>query len=87
MQDIKKADLCHVLRSRRSGEYVVKWFDVYGPLGMANIWGMDSVLESKCITIVLQKTRDPNVVRMPEWFIRDQRIRALKAYFEARLCT
>lgn len=64
----------------KKGNYRVDEFPVYGPIAMANIWGLDSVLESKCLTVVLQKSDDPTITRRPLMLDWDPRIKAIKHY-------
>ena len=63
----------------------VKEFSVYNPVALANIWGLESVLADRCITIVLQKSTEPRIINTPEMFGRDSRIAALQTYFEQSL--
>ena len=64
-------------------KYEVREYPVYIPVVLANVWGLDSVLEDKCITIVLEKSTDRRIINMPEFFDRDLRIKAIRAFFEA----
>jgi hypothetical protein len=47
-----------VYRSRRTedGNFTSEFFEVYGPKMLANIEGLESVLGSRCITIIMQRT-------------------------------
>ena len=49
-------------------EMVVEEFEVYRPVIMANIWGMDEVLGDRCITLILEKSDDPSKTRLTEDF-------------------
>ena len=52
-----------IKRMKKAGdEYVVEEFDIYTPICMANIWGMDEVLGDRCITIVLEKSNDLSTI-------------------------
>jgi hypothetical protein len=62
--------------------YKVRFFPVYGPICLANIWGLDSTLESRCITIVLQRTRSKRVIETPELFEQDRAIFAVRYFFQ-----
>jgi hypothetical protein len=46
----------------------VEEFELYTPIAMANIWGMDEVLGDRCITIILEKSNNPIVTKMAEDF-------------------
>lgn len=69
--------------NKKGGDkYEVKEYPVYIPVVLANVWGLDSVLEDKCITIILEKSTDPRIINMPEFFDRDPRIKAIRTFFE-----
>ncbi len=36
-------------------DYVVENFEVFRPIIMANIWGMEEVLGDRCLTLILEK--------------------------------
>ncbi len=69
-----------VLRVEGDKVKKVREFDVYGPIVLANIWGLDSVLEDRCLTIILQKTDNQAIIRIPEFFDLDPRIRAINRF-------
>lgn len=62
------------------GEIRIEEFPVYGPIAMANIWGLDSVLGSRCLTVVLQKSSNSKIIRTPEMYDWDPRIKAVREY-------
>ena len=49
-------------------EWQVERFDLYTPLAMANIWGMEEVLSDRCLVIRLDKTDDPTKTKLIEDF-------------------
>jgi len=49
-------------------EQVVEEFEVYRPITMANIWGMEEVLSDRCISLILEKSDDPAKTRLIEDF-------------------
>jgi hypothetical protein len=49
-------------------EMVVEEFEVYRPIVMANIWGMEEVLGDRCLTLILEKSNDPSKTRLIEDF-------------------
>jgi len=53
-------------------QQVVEEFEVYRPIVIANIWGMESVLGDRCINIVLEKSNNPKVTKMVEIFENDK---------------
>ncbi len=46
----------------------VEEFDVYRPIIMANIWGMDETLGDRCISLILEKSVKKGVVKLIEDF-------------------
>lgn len=49
-------------------EQVVEEFDVYRPIVLANIWGMESVLGDRCIPLILEKSNRKEVINLIEIF-------------------
>lgn len=47
-------------------EQVPEEFNVYRPIVMANIWGMEEVLGDRCITLVLERSNNPNITKLIE---------------------
>lgn len=47
-------------------EQVVEEFDVYRPIVMANIWGMEEVLGDRCITMVLERSDNVKITKLIE---------------------
>lgn len=62
----------------KSGGKVVKEYPVFMGLALANIWGLEPVLEDRCITIVLEKSKNKEITKIPEFFELDDRIAWIK---------
>ena len=68
-------------------EHVVTKHDVYRPIVMANIAGMDEVLGDRCISIVLEKSNNNSKINLIERFDYDENIKlVLNQFFWCRLC-
>ncbi len=65
-------------KSPEGEEYVVENFDVFRPICMANIWGMDEVLGDRCIQLFLEKTTLSQVSDLIEIFEIDPQIVKIK---------
>jgi hypothetical protein len=85
----KKGGVVERAEKNERGEIKVKTFPVYRVVGMANIYGMEDVLEGRCITIILERSLNPIITRIPELFDLDPDIQefkkmvdGLKAYTE-----
>ena len=58
--------------------YEVEGFDLYSPLVMANIWGMDDTVKDRCIVVHLDKSDNDTVTRLMEDFQNDENIQSVK---------
>jgi len=56
-------------------EMKVEEFEVYRPIIMANIWGMEEVLSDRAITLILEKSNDPLKTRLVEDFDENEVIK------------
>jgi len=61
-------------------EQVVEEFDVYCPIVMANIWGIEEVLGDRCIQCILERSNDPFFTKKMEIFDKDEDITTLKDF-------
>lgn len=59
-------------------DYEVEGFDLYSPLAMANIWGMDDTVKDRCIVIQLDKSDNQIVSRLMEDFNSEPEISSIK---------
>jgi len=65
----KKGTKVKRIKERRTPEGIVREvesFDVYRPIIMANIWGMEEVLGDRCITLILERSNNPKIIRLAE---------------------
>ncbi len=67
-----------LLVEESKGERVVKQLPVFLGVALANIWGLESVLEDRCITLILEKSKDPRITKIPEYFNLDDRFSTIK---------
>jgi hypothetical protein len=56
----------------------VEEFDVYCPIALANIWGMESVLSDRCISLVLERSNNRNITLLMELFENDEDVKEAK---------
>jgi len=72
--------------------YKIEEFNVYCPICLANIWGMENVLSDRCITLILEKSTNPQITRLMEIFDIDDDILDFKTEIssfnsiQCRLC-
>jgi hypothetical protein len=65
-------------RTEKGEQQVVEEFDVYRPILIANIWGMETVLGDRCLTLILEKSNKPQITNLIELFEHDERIQKTK---------
>lgn len=62
------------VKKEGSKDYEVESFDLFSPLVMANIWGMDDTVKDRCIVIHLDKSDNQRVTKLMEDFDNDDDI-------------
>ena len=62
--------------------YQIEEFNVFCPVALANIWGMDEVLGDRCLTLILEKSAKKEITRMIELFDFDEDIKKFKEFVE-----
>lgn len=74
---------------RRTGAFYVKEYNMYGPKCIANISGIEDVLEDRCITLIMKRTRNRIIANReidladPKWQeIRDKLYLLVLEHFE-----
>lgn len=74
-------------------DYEIEEFEPYRPIAMANIWGMEEVLEDRCLTLILEKSSNKAITMMVENFKEDFKIKttlttltSLNDINQCRLC-
>jgi len=53
-------------------------FNIYRPVAMANIWGMENVLADRCISLILEKSSKKKITRLIENFDNDMEFEEIK---------
>ena len=66
-------------KNPRTGQIYIEKFHVYRPISLANIDGLDDVLEDRCITILLERSNNREITRRVEMFEQDELIKAFKS--------
>ena len=66
---------------------VVEEFEVYRPIVLANIWGMESVLGDRCLSLILEKSNKKSVVNLIEIFSEEEIVkRTVEMLVRCSLC-
>jgi hypothetical protein len=60
-------------------EQVVERFEMFTPIAMANIWGMEDVLSDRCITLILEKSSDKLKTMLIENYALNELITKIKS--------
>jgi len=55
-------------KTEKGMEMVVEEFEVYRPILLANIWGMENVLGDRCIALILERSSKQNITNLVEIF-------------------
>lgn len=77
-----------VKRMKKQGEtQVIEEFEVYCPIAIANIWGMEEVLGDRCITLILEKSSVDRITKKIEDFEDCANILHIKSNFQCSLCS
>ena len=75
-------------KSLAGEELVAEEFEPYRPIIMANITGMEEVLEDRCITLILEKSSHPEKTRLTEDFESNSTIKyILQNMNQCSLCS
>jgi len=63
------------VNTKEGEKYEVETFDLYSSITMANILGMDEVLEDRCISLIIEKSDNQNITRLIEDFEENPQIK------------
>lgn len=73
-----KIERAKKVKTKDGEEYVIEAFEPYFPLTIANIYGIEEVLQDRAFTIVLEKSNNPLYTAIIENWDQREEIRALK---------
>lgn len=66
------------VKTKEGEEQIAESFELYTPVAMANIWGIEEVLQDRAITITLEKSGRDDVTKILEAFDKDDRFLDIK---------
>ena len=78
------------VKTKEGEEMAPESFDLYGPVGLANINGVEDVLADRALTLILEKSNDPIKTKLLEDFDKNDAFLDIKRTLEAircRLCS
>jgi hypothetical protein len=61
-------------KQTKNGGYEIEEFNVFRPIVMANIWGLENVLGDRCIRIILEKSSKREITKIIEDFDENDEI-------------
>ena len=70
------------VKTQEGEEQVAEEFEVYRPLLIANIWGMESVLGDRCVTLVLERSDKKHITDLIEIFGEEKETIKIKENME-----
>lgn len=73
--------------SKGEEEFKVERFNLYTPVAMANIWGMEDVLSDRCLTIILEKSDKVHITKLIEDFESNPEIQQIKSSLNTIQCS
>lgn len=76
-----KVERMKKVKTKEGEQQKVEEFNLYTPVAMANIWGMNEVLGDRCLALILDKSSCPRVTSLIENFDDDEVIQ----YFRSQL--
>lgn len=73
--------------SKEGENQVVEEFKPYRPIVMANIWGMDEVINDRCLSFILEKSQNPKITKLIEDFDTNEDILCVKETLSSLSCS
>jgi hypothetical protein len=86
----KKGSTVERMRKTKDQEgekQVVEAFELYTPIAMANISGMEEVLGDRCITLILEKSDNQSKTKLIEDFEENPIFKSIKRTFKDNQCS
>ena len=74
MKKVKKLNEKREMEEKQEAE----GFDIFTPVALANISGIEEVLQDRCISLILEKSSNPTLTKKMENFAINKRLKALK---------
>lgn len=78
------------VKTKEEENYVLESFDTFRPIAIANISGMENVLEDRCITLIIDKSNDPMKTKLIEDFktnVEICRVKEALLRFSVEMCS
>lgn len=69
------------IKEEKTTKYVAVEYPTYTAIALANTFGLAGIIEDRAITVVLRKTRNPDVTGVQQYFETDPVIKAIRDWF------
>ena len=66
------------IKNKDEEGYEIEKHELYAPIAMANIWGMENVLSDRCLTLTLEKSMNEAITMLVEDFEENELIKDIK---------
>ena len=73
------------MKKNKDGDMITEEFEAFAPICIANIWGLDDVLQDRCISITLEKSKNPSITRKIEAWEYDDDVKYIKNFITNEL--
>lgn len=80
-----RVERAYKVRGKDKEEIQVESFEVFCPIAIANIWGMEDVLGDRCISLILERSSRKEITKKMELFEFDPDIQEIKRTFSNKL--
>ena len=74
----KRGSVVERMDTRKGHDGEVLEFKVFCPIAMANIWGMDNTLSDRCISAILEKSANKQIINLVEDFENNEDMQKIK---------
>ena len=78
----KKGGVVERAKKNKDGGYDIETFSPYKPIVMANIFGLEEILQDRCISLILEKSNNPSVTKKVEDFDTNPIVHYIKRTLE-----
>ena len=73
-----RVERAYKIKTKSREKFGIESFDVYRALAIANVRGMDHIIEDRCIFMILERSLDPKKTKLLENFENDPDIKEIK---------
>jgi hypothetical protein len=75
----KGSEVIRMKKNQKTDQYETEHFEIFVPVAIANITGLEGVVESRSICIILERSNNQCMIKKPEMFEFDNRFKTVKS--------